>query len=638
MENSADKIMEDTIADFERRIVAIQKVKQTQGRSAAVAQYVPSCRGNDNLYCLGAYTNSLGAAMSKNGVSPRESGLMQATAAEKGSYQADKWGSPQISCPGAANYFETHKNVDVKSCGKSLQDMPKGTTLGEMLIQGYKDGSIPKGSLVMVRSDGNTSGTGMHAAMFVGLNEKGEPLFSCANPERIRQPMPKWSNQVASAGKSRETDCYVINTKKALEAKVPETRQPQKTQTQAQEQEKGQQAHASVGRGGLSKGNSDKKAELGSVGRPIGSPSFSLGRKGNDNSAANGKQSQKRGRFTSGRVAEANARVGRGGLSKGNSDKRAKLGSVGRPIGFPSFSLGRKGNDNSAANEKQSQKRGRFTSGRVAEANARVGRGGLSKGNSDKRAKLGSVGRPIGSPSFSLGRKGNDNSAANGEQSQKRGRFTSGRVAEANARVGRGGLSKGNTDKKAKLGSVGRPIGFPSFSLGRKGNDNSAANGEQSQKRGRFTSGRVAEANARVGRGNLSKGAGVKKRAELGRAKFSPLSVDGVVNSLKDAAKNIADKLRETVSNIGGRREVRNEIRARAKYRCALKTTKQTRQKKAVLSKGNARTEVKKVNLMKTLKRNSVGPSIRTSDRQSVTQRMNTSPALKKAMLAARTR
>ena len=449
MENSADKIMEDTIADFERRIVAIQKVKQTQGRSAAVAQYVPSCRGNDNLYCLGAYTNSLGAAMSKNGVSPRESGLMQATVAEKGSYQADKWGSPQISCPGAANYFETHKNADVKSCGKSLQDMPKGTTLGEMLIQGYKDGSIPKGSLVMVRSDGNTSGTGMHAAMFVGLNEKGEPLFSCANPERIRQPMPKWSNQVASAGKSRETDCYVINTKKALEAKVPETRQPQKTQTQAQEQEKGQQAHASVGRGGLSKENSDKKAEL---------------------------------------------------------------------------------------------------------------------------------------------------------------------------------------------GSVGRPIGFPSFSLGRKGNDNSAANGKQSQKRGRFTSGRVAEANARVGRGGLSKGAGVKKRAELGRAKFSPLSVDGVVNSLKDAAKNIADKLRETVSNIGGRREVRNEIRARAKYRCALKTTKQTRQKKAVLSKGNAGTEVKKVNLMKTLKRNSVGPSIRTSDRQSVTQRMNTSPALKKAMLAARTR
>ena len=575
MENSADKIMEDTIADFERRIVAIQKVKQTQGRSAAVAQYVPSCRGNDNLYCLGAYTNSLGAAMSKNGVSPRESGLMQATAAEKGSYQADKWGSPQISCPGAANYFETHKNADVKSCGKSLQDMPKGTTLGEMLIQGYKDGSIPKGSLVMVRSDGNTSGTGMHAAMFVGLNEKGEPLFSCANPERIRQPMPKWSNQVASAGKSRETDCYVINTKKALEAKVPETRQPQKTQTQAQEQEKGQQAHASVGRGGLSKGNSDKKAELGSVGRPIGFPSFSLGRKGNDNSAANGEQSQKRGRFTSGRVAEANARVGRGNLSKGNSDKRAKLGSVGRPIGFPSFSLGR---------------------------------------------------------------KGNDNSAANGEQSQKRGRFTSGRVAEANARVGRGGLSKGNSDKRAKLGSVGRPIGFPSFSLGRKGNDNSAANGKQSQKRGRFTSGRVAEANARVGRGNLSKGAGVKKRAELGRAKFSPLSVDGVVNSLKDAAKNIADKLRETVSNIGGRREVRNEIRARAKYRCALKTTKQTRQKKAVLSKGNARTEVKKVNLMKTLKRNSVGPSIRTSDRQSMTQRMNTSPALKKAMLAARTR
>ena len=192
MENTADKIMEDTIADYERRIVAIQKAKQTQGRSAAVAQYVPSCKGNDNLYCLGAYTNSLGAAMNKNGVSPRESGLMQATAAEKGNYQAEKWGSPQISCPGATNYFETNKNADLKACGKSLKDMPKGTTLGEMLAQGYKDGSIPKGSLVMVRSDGNTSGTGMHAAMFVGLSEKGEPLFSSANPEMIRRPMSKW--------------------------------------------------------------------------------------------------------------------------------------------------------------------------------------------------------------------------------------------------------------------------------------------------------------------------------------------------------------------------------------------------------------------------------------------------------------
>jgi len=438
MENTADKIMEDTIADYERRIVAIQKAKQTQGRSAAVAQYVPSCKGNDNLYCLGAYTNSLGAAMNKNGVSPRESGLMQATAAEKGNYQAEKWGSPQISCPGATNYFETNKNADLKACGKSLKDMPKGTTLGEMLAQGYKDGSIPKGSLVMVRSDGNTSGTGMHAAMFVGLNDKGEPLFSSANPEMIRQPMSKWSNQAAADGKSRDTDCYVVNTKKALEAKVPETRQPQKTQTQEQTQ-----VHASVGH------------------------------------------------------------VGR---------KSGMVGKVGGSVGFPSFSFGRKGNGNSA------------------DAN----------------------------------------------QSKKRGGFSSGRVAAAQGNVGRGGTAH----------------------IGQR-----------------------------------------KKVAVLGKTNNSPLSVNGVIDTLKDAAKNISDKLRETVSNIGGRREVRNEIRARAKNRCALKTVKRVRQKKAVLAKGNvaARAQVKKTNLMKTLMRNTAPTqTARTSNRQSMAQKMETSPALKKAMLGRR--
>ena len=509
MENTADKIMEDTIADYERRIVAIQKAKQTQGRSAAVAQYVPSCKGNDNLYCLGAYTNSLGAAMNKNGVSPRESGLMQATAAEKGNYQAEKWGSPQISCPGATNYFETNKNADVKACGKSLKDMPKGTTLGEMLAQGYKDGSIPKGSLVMVRSDGNTSGTGMHAAMFVGLSEKGEPLFSSANPEMIRQPMSKWSNQVAADGKSRDTDCYVVNTKKALEAKVPETRQPQKAQTQEQTQ-----VHASVGH------------------------------------------------------------VGR---------KSGMVGKAGGSVGFPSFSFGRKGNGN------QSKKRGSFSSGRVAAAQGNVGKGG------------------------------NDSAANSGQQQKK-------------ASVGHVGRKSG------MVGKVGGSVGFPSFSFGRKGNGNSA-DANQSKKRGGFSSGRVAAAQGNVGRGGTAHIGQRKKVAVLGKTNNSPLSVNGVIDTLKDAAKNISDKLRETVSNIGGRREVRNEIRARAKNRCALKTVKRVRQKKAVLAKGNvaARAQVKKTNLMKTLMRNTAPTqTARTSNRQSMAQKMETSPALKKAMLGRR--
>lgn len=215
----ADKIMDDAVADFERRIRAIKEAKKVQGLESAVSKYVPSCANNSNLYCLGAYTYSLGAAMNKNGLSPKDNGLMQFTASERETYASDAWGSPQISCPAAANYFESNRNDALKSCGQSLKDAPDGTTLGDMLAQGYRNGSIPQGSLVLLKSDGNSS-TGMHAAMFVGLNENGEPLFSSANPEIIRQPVKEWANQVADPKRSKDTDCYVVNMRSALSAKM----------------------------------------------------------------------------------------------------------------------------------------------------------------------------------------------------------------------------------------------------------------------------------------------------------------------------------------------------------------------------------------------------------------------------------
>lgn len=233
----SDKLMDDVISDYEQRIAAIQQAKKTMGRDAAVSRYVPACKSNTGFYCLGTYTKSLNSALENNGISSRGGGLMQFTNAERGQFKSEAWGSPQISCPAAINYFETHKNRELKSCGKSLRDMPKGTTLGQMLAQGYKDGSIPKGSLVLVQSAGNTS-TGMHAVMFVGLNENGEPLFSSANPEKIRQTVPKWSNQVANPSRSRDLDCYVVNMKKAMEVKLPQVQNhaEQKKQAEAQKQ------------------------------------------------------------------------------------------------------------------------------------------------------------------------------------------------------------------------------------------------------------------------------------------------------------------------------------------------------------------------------------------------------------------
>ncbi len=217
----SDQLMNDVVSDYERRIAAIQQAKQSMGRDAAVSRFVPSCKSNTGFYCLGTYTQSLNSALGKNGIASASGGLMQFTNAERGQFNSAAWGSPQISCPAAINYFESHKNKELKSCGKSLKDMPKGTTLGQMLAKGYKDGSIPKGSLVLVQSAGNTS-TGMHAVMFVGLNDKGEPLFSSANPEKIRQTVPKWANQTANPNKSRDLDCYVVNMKKAMEVKLPQ--------------------------------------------------------------------------------------------------------------------------------------------------------------------------------------------------------------------------------------------------------------------------------------------------------------------------------------------------------------------------------------------------------------------------------
>lgn len=234
----SDKLMDDVISDYEQRIAAIQQAKKTMGRDAAVSRYVPACKSNTGFYCLGTYTKSLNSTLENNGISSRAGGLMQFTNAERGQFKSEAWGSPQISCPAAINYFETHKNRELKSCGKSLRDMPKGTTLGQMLAQGYKDGSIPKGSLVLVQSAGNTS-TGMHAVMFVGLNENGEPLFSSANPEKIRQTVPKWSNQVANPSRSRDLDCYVVNMKKAMEVKLPQVQKHAEQTKQAPAQQQG---------------------------------------------------------------------------------------------------------------------------------------------------------------------------------------------------------------------------------------------------------------------------------------------------------------------------------------------------------------------------------------------------------------
>lgn len=212
-------VMNSFRKDYENRIKAIEGDKKQLGKEGAVSKNVPSCKDYSGLYCLGTYTYSLGAAMKGNDVNPVDNGLFQYTQKEKATYDHEKWGSPQLSCPAAANYISSNTDENIAACGTSLQEADPDQTLGDVLKEGHEEGTIKPGALVLVKSTGNSS-TGMHATMFAGVNESGEVLFSSANPEKIKQPCQEWANQKASPGNSSNLDCMIIDTEKALARKI----------------------------------------------------------------------------------------------------------------------------------------------------------------------------------------------------------------------------------------------------------------------------------------------------------------------------------------------------------------------------------------------------------------------------------
>ena len=206
--------------DFEQRISGIITDKGTMGRSVALMQkYVPECKGDSKgiyEYCMGTYWTSLTAVMGEK----NPGNFMN----KDDPNYTHMGGSPHISTYAAINWFETITIEDFNNCGQSMRDFPfkeqdpAKQTVGQMLREGYRDGTIPIGSLVMVRRDGGL----LHAVMFAGFNENGEPLFSCANNEHIRETMPSWANQkLGDRGNRAENhDVYVVNMQQALAVKI----------------------------------------------------------------------------------------------------------------------------------------------------------------------------------------------------------------------------------------------------------------------------------------------------------------------------------------------------------------------------------------------------------------------------------
>ena len=215
VEQNASQRADEAMENFQVEMRSlVGKIKAQGSTRAAVDANVPSCKGGLS-HCLGTYTTALNKTLAKDGTSLKGLKLLQYEGTKNTTYASSKWGSPQLACPGAVTYFITNKDEELKKCAISLKDRP-GQKLGDIL----KSGEIEPGSLILVRSKGNTT-TGLHAVMFEGLDEKtGEPLYTCANREMIRGKNSDWSNQIAAKDRSKDSDVCIIKMRDVLELKM----------------------------------------------------------------------------------------------------------------------------------------------------------------------------------------------------------------------------------------------------------------------------------------------------------------------------------------------------------------------------------------------------------------------------------
>ncbi|MBO4520326.1 MAG: hypothetical protein J5787_03890 [Alphaproteobacteria bacterium] len=112
-----------------------------------------------------------------------------------------------------------------KDCTFSIKDYPEGTTLRDMLWEGYNSNpqKIQEGALVLAPRKGNSNS--LHAMMFMGFDNSKppKPIFTYANNERKNSPdNGYWTKYTADNNRCRAGDCYVVNMPKVASIEISE--------------------------------------------------------------------------------------------------------------------------------------------------------------------------------------------------------------------------------------------------------------------------------------------------------------------------------------------------------------------------------------------------------------------------------
>ena len=202
------------VKNYNARVERIQQIRtppynnrkyaeMPREKRAAIAA---ECEDTWGFYCVSSYTTSLHEVMEMYGYD-KDNGLFLKDGDNGAAYNTAR----------AIDYVQ--KNYP--DAGMSLDEFPPGTTLGQALKILNERGKLPEGSMIMVRSEGNTV-SGRHCVMFMGIDkETGQPLFSSNNPERIMDPCESrgWADQVVEPGKNSP---YIINTQQIIAEKQME--------------------------------------------------------------------------------------------------------------------------------------------------------------------------------------------------------------------------------------------------------------------------------------------------------------------------------------------------------------------------------------------------------------------------------
>ena len=198
--------LKEIYTNYIHQIDALSGNKKSQ-----IGNIIAACNNGED-YCQGTYSQAWMDALAQNGLPVQ---FLQS------SWRKDGNNDPrgEVSTNAALRSFMNNPDQSIAGLGQSIKDFPPGTTLEQMILQGYNGGNdpctIPVGSLVLAQRTDSNGNPRMHAMMFTGLKD-GRPMFSYANTERVDLVSNYWLKQQAESRRAPDNDIYIVNTPQAI--------------------------------------------------------------------------------------------------------------------------------------------------------------------------------------------------------------------------------------------------------------------------------------------------------------------------------------------------------------------------------------------------------------------------------------